>query len=253
MATPEQIKAWCATTRPRNWYGACAGLTYNTIAMNGGDASLGPYPSATAAYESAKKAGGIKSRNPLLAPPGAIHYWSYYGRDWRGIYGNWGHVAVDIYGGGSRILSATSRAREYWGLNAGILSVHEQTIPAMKYLGWALTFGRHNRITIDAGQPAGQEEDVALTADEISAIGKAAASAVWGSTLGPKDSPNADRGKAGDLLAQTSARAYKAATRSGQALALLVSAEGDPDVAAIVSALKEALPAAVVDELKARL
>lgn len=149
MATPAQIRRWLSSTS-RDWYGACAGLAYNIIAHNGGQ-TYRSYGSATEAYEDTV----IESMDPAAAPPGAQHYWSYYGRDWRRIYGNWGHVATDIYGGGHSILSATRLAREFWGVHAGIISVTAQTVAGMKYLGWSRTYGRRNRITIELPSPSG--------------------------------------------------------------------------------------------------
>lgn len=151
MATPDQIRRWAGTTRPRDWYGFCAGLTYNTIAENGGVVPDGPYGSAYQAYQSTV----IASRDASAAPPGAIHYWDYYGRDGNGRVNRWGHVAVDIEGGGHSILSATGHAREWWAVNAGIISVAAQTARGMPYLGWSYTYGRRNRITITVPGTAG--------------------------------------------------------------------------------------------------
>lgn len=149
MTTPAQIRAWLAGV-DRDWYGACAGLAYNIIAKNGGEHAQS-YSSATAAYNDTV----IESIDPALAPPGAQHYWYFFGKDYRGIRGNWGHVATDIYGGGHSILSATSRGREYWGRHAGILSVAAQTVDGMRYLGWSRTFGRRARINIELPTPSG--------------------------------------------------------------------------------------------------
>lgn len=142
MASPEQIKKWAHKTAPRDWYGACAGLTYNTIVQNGGTSDA--YGSATAAFNATR----IEGHRAQDAPAGAIHYWSYFGTDWRGIRGDWGHVAVDIFGGGHSILSATRRYREQWAIGAGLISVAAQTVPGMTYLGWSMTYGRRGRISI---------------------------------------------------------------------------------------------------------
>lgn len=142
MASPQQIKDWAHRTAPRDWYGACAGLTYNTIVQNGGAGDA--YGSATAAFNATR----IEGHRPQDAPAGAIHYWSYVGKDYRNIVGDWGHVAVDIYGGGHSILSATRRYREQWAIGAGLISVAAQTVPGMTYLGWSMTYGRRGRISI---------------------------------------------------------------------------------------------------------
>jgi hypothetical protein len=156
MATPEEIRRWVESTRPKDWYGICAGLTWQTIYYNGGDSGV-PFPSAWSAYLSARDAGMIESRDWTTAPAGAIHYWDYYGTDAYGNRGHWGHVAVDIYGGGHNILSATGHAHEEWGVHAGLISVPAQTARGMEYVGWARTYGAGQRITIETTAGGGAE------------------------------------------------------------------------------------------------
>lgn len=150
MATPDQIRRFVASTRPKDWYGQCAGLTYRTIKDNGGSSPDDPYPSAFAAYRAAT----IESLNPAAAPPGAIHYWDYHGTDNRGLVNRWGHVAIDIHGGGTQVLSATGHAHDYWGVRAGLISVAAQSARGMPYLGWSRFYGRRNRLEITVAQPA---------------------------------------------------------------------------------------------------
>lgn len=151
MATRDQIRRFVEGTRPKDWYGQCAGLTYRTIADCGGYAP-DIYGSAFAAYSVAK----IESKDASKAPAGAIHYWDYYGTDNRGVVNRWGHVAIDIDGGGRNVLSATGHAHENWGVRAGLITVASQTGRAgMVYLGWSLTYGLRNRLTIGADAPAG--------------------------------------------------------------------------------------------------
>lgn len=145
MATRDQIRAWCESTRPKDWYGICAGLTWQTIAYNGGYAP-DVYPSAWAAY----LATHIESESPYTAPPGAIHYWDY--TDGHG--NRYGHVVVDIDGGSTACLSATHYAYEYWGVSAGLITVDEQnTHGGMRYMGWSYRYGSRNQILI-TNEPA---------------------------------------------------------------------------------------------------
>lgn len=140
MATREEIRLWCESTRPRDWYGVCAGLTYQTIYYNGGYAP-DVYPSAWAAWLDAP-AGNLDAG---ACPPGGIHYFDY--TDSAG--NRYGHVMVDIDGGGGACLSATHYAVEYWGVSAGLISVWDQDRHGgMTYVGWTETYGRRNRITI---------------------------------------------------------------------------------------------------------
>lgn len=150
MTTPHEIRVFVGSTRPKNWYGQCAGLTYRTINDCGGYAP-DIYGSAFAAYI----ATAIESSNPRNAPPGAIHYWDYTGTDDRGRVARWGHVAIDIYGGGHQVLSATGYAHEWWGEKAGLITVEAQTARGMPYLGWSRNYGRRNRLLITIPQPAG--------------------------------------------------------------------------------------------------
>lgn len=143
MTTRGELRAWAISTRPYDWYGKCAGLTYQAIARNGGYAP-DAYPSARAAM----LATVIESTNPSTAPAGAVHYWDYYGTDYRGVSGNWGHVTLDLTGGGTDTLGATKYARDEWGVHAGVISVTAQTARGMTYRGWSRTYGARNRITI---------------------------------------------------------------------------------------------------------
>lgn len=148
MTTPnviERIKSWVDGTRPHDWYGQCAGLTMS-ICRHFGELDGGPYASAYAAYLESD----IVSTDSRKAPPGAIHFWDGYFRGSQGGYGRYGHVAVDLLGNGTSLLSAT-RYGIMWGAGAGIISEREQSRliaknPQGRYLGWALTYGRH-RIT----------------------------------------------------------------------------------------------------------
>lgn len=173
MATPDEIRDWVANATPpkrdTGWYGYCAGLTDRVVAQfTGGTRRY--YDSAT----DARKASGPLNTDPSKCPAGGIHYWSYYGTAGDGSVGDWGHVTIDILGGGTATLSATGNAYEWWGLNAGLISVASQTGRAgMKYLGWSRTYGTAAPLTITTGSAAGggavpfPEEDDMPTLQEI--------------------------------------------------------------------------------------
>ena len=122
MATASEIRAWVESTRPRDWYGMCAGLTDRVVAAFTGGARQW-YDSATDARDASGPLNGDASK----CPAGGIHYWSYTGTAWDGSRGDWGHVTIDIYGGGGSTLSATGHAYEPWGVNAGLISVASQS------------------------------------------------------------------------------------------------------------------------------
>lgn len=153
MSVLDEIRAWVKGTEPHDWYGQCAGLTMS-ICRHFGELNGGPYASAYAAY----LASDIVSTDSRKAPAGAIHFWDGEFRGSQGGYGRYGHVAVDLLGGGTFILSASRKGFQAWGKGAAIISVAEQTRliaanPRGRYLGWALTYGRH-RVTALTPSPA---------------------------------------------------------------------------------------------------
>ena len=148
--TPAQVKAKFALWPKENWYGKCAGVVM-TVVNHFGKRNGAPYASAKAAQSASK----IISTNPGKAPVGAVHHWDYYGRDYAGRYGNWGHVGVDMFGGGTRVLNATAHADERWGLNVGLSTVRDITNRVGNYKGWSLTYGVHE-IHIELPAPAGK-------------------------------------------------------------------------------------------------
>jgi hypothetical protein len=166
------IQKWVEATRPVDWYGKCAGLTDRVVAaFTGGSRQW--YDSAT----DARRASGTLNTDPAACPPGGIHFWSYYGTAWDGSRGDWGHVTIDIRGGGTATLSATGHAFEYWGVNAGLISVESQSARAgMRYLGWARTYGAAAPLTITTESTAGdnarpfEEDDMPLLPDERDAL-----------------------------------------------------------------------------------
>lgn len=188
MSDVATLRGFVETATPpsatRGWYGMCAGLTDRVVAFGTGGARKW-YDSATDARNNCT----IVSRDPSKAPPGAIHFWSYYGTAWDGSRGNWGHVAIDIYGGGTDVLSATGYAHEYWALNAGLITVAAQTARGMTYLGWSRTYGAADILTITQDTPAGDgshpfEEDDMFTDQD-----RALLQDVQRRVRGPEDRP----------------------------------------------------------------
>lgn len=153
IAEPDEIRAWVEATRPTDWYGMCAGLTDRVVAAFTGGARQW-YDSAT----DARNASGWLNPDPTTCPAGGIHYWAYTGTAWDGSKGNWGHVTIDIDGGGTDTLSATGYAHEPWGVNAGLISVAAQSArPGMTYLGWARTYGEAAPLIIGTADAAAEK------------------------------------------------------------------------------------------------
>lgn len=155
MNVLERIRAWVKSTEPHDWYGQCAGLTMS-ICRHFGELNGGPYASAYAAY----LASTIVSTDSRKAPAGAIHFWDGMFRGSQGGYGRYGHVAVDLTGGGAFLLSASRNGFQAWGVGAAIITEREQSRliaknPQGRYLGWSLTYGRHRVTAFTAPAPAG--------------------------------------------------------------------------------------------------
>jgi hypothetical protein len=76
-----------------------------------------------------RASGAIVSRDPMLAPPGAIHWWDI---------GKYGHVAMATENGWA--LMASRRVRQPWGDAIGVTPVADYTaqVGAKTYLGWTL-------------------------------------------------------------------------------------------------------------------
>ena len=136
--TPAQVKAKFATFGDYNWYGKCAAVVHTVCRHFGEVGKDTPYPSAKAAYNATR----IESKDPKKAPVGAVHYWSYYGRNSRLEMGDWGHTGVDMTGGGRDILNATSFPNEKYGKNVGTSTFAEIDGRVGTYLGWSRTYGK---------------------------------------------------------------------------------------------------------------
>lgn len=167
--TEKDVKAWVAGTKPYDWYNQCAGLAMSICRHFGNVPPLGVpthpvYATARAAYDAALLTGRLE-KDSTKAGPGWFHYWDYT-TTIGGRRKNFGHVVVDMRGGGTHTLSATSKASPMWGRNAGLISVRKQTQAigsAGRYLGCAPTYGRAwiaNIITDTPKPPLPEEEEV---------------------------------------------------------------------------------------------
>lgn len=143
--TEAQLRAEYDAWYPgRDWNGDCQAVVVNAAAFTGGLVRL--YGTATLAYQ----ASTIVSTNPALAPVGAVHYWEIPDPD--------GHTALELGGGGSRILHGAPSALidAFWGTSLGTTSISALTArrPGWKYRGWSYTNGG-NRIYLTGTSTAG--------------------------------------------------------------------------------------------------
>lgn len=98
-------------------------------------------PSAIAAYHSSS----IVSTNAAAAPTGAIHFWDI---------GQYGHVGVDLNGGGTHVFMASYKLAESWGDAIGWNSIAGYNAASgARYLGWSMDYAG-SRIA-GGGQPPG--------------------------------------------------------------------------------------------------
>lgn len=164
--TEAEVKAWVVGTKPYDWYNRCAGLAMSICRHFGNVPPLGVpthpvYATARLAYEAALATGKLE-RDSSKARPGWFHYWDYT-TTIGGVRKNYGHVVVDMRGGGTHTLSATKRADPMWGKNAGLISVRQQTTAigsAGRYLGCAPTYGRAWVANIITDTPVPEEDEV---------------------------------------------------------------------------------------------
>lgn len=85
-------------------------------------------PSAIDAYRHSN----IVSTDASKALTGAIHYWDI---------GQYGHVGVDLNGGGQQVFMATYKLQQSWGDAIGINSVSGyKAASGARYLGWSMDY-----------------------------------------------------------------------------------------------------------------
>ena len=115
-----------------SWSGWCASLMWRFASMPESAARA----SAILAYGDSR----IESLDPRLAPSGAFHWWDI---------GAYGHVGMDLLGGGGTVFMASSYVLESWGSAIGVTSVTRYTATtAATYLGWSMDYAGS---TMDGG------------------------------------------------------------------------------------------------------
>ncbi len=107
-----------------SWSGWCASLMWRFASM--------PESSARASAILAYADSTIEGTDPRLAPAGAFHWWDI---------GTYGHVGMDLLGGGGTVFMASTHVLEDWGDSIGVASVPAYTTTASaSYLGWSLDY-----------------------------------------------------------------------------------------------------------------
>ena len=115
-----------------SWSGWCASLMWRFGDM--------PESSARASALIAYNDSNIVSLDYRTAPIGAFHWWDI------GVYG---HVGVDILGGGGTVFMASGHVLEDWGTDIGVHSVAKYgNATRATYLGWSMDYAGS---TIDGG------------------------------------------------------------------------------------------------------
>jgi peptidoglycan hydrolase-like protein with peptidoglycan-binding domain len=72
------------------------------------------------------------SGDPNAAPPGAFHFWDI---------GQYGHVGVDLNGGGSSVFMASRKLSDAWGDAIGVNSVGGYNAASgARYMGWSMDY-----------------------------------------------------------------------------------------------------------------
>ena len=112
------------------WNQLCGVLMYQFGASLGW--SPAPHVTGPGAID-VSRASGTLNGDSAAAPVGAFHFWAI---------GTYGHVGMDLDGGGSTVFMATSAVRESWGSSLGINSVSGySTAKGARYLGWSTNYG----------------------------------------------------------------------------------------------------------------
>ncbi len=109
-----------------SWSGWCAAL----MVRFGGYSRYAP--SAISAYGMSS----IVGHDPSAAPVGAYHWWDI---------GRYGHVGIDLLGGGTTVFMASSHLADSWGTAIGVNSVPGYNAASgARYLGWSTDYiGQH--------------------------------------------------------------------------------------------------------------
>lgn len=123
----DRARAYAAQYPERDgatWSGWCASLMWRFGDMPEASAR----PSAILAYAESN----ILGMDPRNAPIGAFHWWDI---------GQYGHVAVDLLGGGTTVFMASNYVLEDWGDAIGVTSISRYTnATGATYLGWSMDY-----------------------------------------------------------------------------------------------------------------
>ena len=123
----ERAKDYAAQYPERDgasWSGWCASLMWRFGELPESSAR----PSAILAYAESN----IQGIDPRDAPIGAFHWWDI---------GTYGHVAVDVLGGGTTVFMASNYVLEDWGDAIGVTSIpHYTSSSGATYLGWSMDY-----------------------------------------------------------------------------------------------------------------
>lgn len=141
MRTAAEIIAWLNARYPdRDWDQQCARLVWNAVyfVSDVTEAEMTSYDPAKDGY----RASTIISRDPLAAPPGAIHWWQHPAVE--------GHVGVEL-GGGRVLMTGTPGALGVGGVTYGegygITTVAAYSrARGNPYLGWSRRYGANPSI-----------------------------------------------------------------------------------------------------------
>ncbi|NVJ23869.1 MULTISPECIES: hypothetical protein [Myxococcus] len=106
------------------WDQWCASLMWRF----GGFPESSARPSAIEAYHASTR----QPYSAAQAPAGAFHWWDI---------GSFGHVGLDLNGGGTTVFMATRKLSQSWGNAIGINSVSGySSASGARYLGWSLDY-----------------------------------------------------------------------------------------------------------------
>ncbi|MCP3167895.1 hypothetical protein [Myxococcus qinghaiensis] len=106
------------------WDQWCASLMWRF----GGFPESSARPSAIEAYHASTR----QPYSASQAPAGAFHWWDI---------GSFGHVGLDLNGGGTTVFMATRKLSQSWGNAIGINSVSGYSAASgARYLGWSLDY-----------------------------------------------------------------------------------------------------------------
>ena len=112
------------TNNGNSWSGWCGSLMFRFANMPNSSARA----SAILAYADSQ----IVSLDYRQAPIGAFHWWDI---------GSYGHVGMDLLGGGGTIFMASNYILEDWGDAIGVTSISRYTsATGASYLGWSMDY-----------------------------------------------------------------------------------------------------------------